>query len=186
VLASGAAAVGAFVLLVMIAACVGSSTRADRTTWRSPDAVPARAATAVQALTTTYVRHQPVTMVSLARLPGRGATPAPPGLRTFPHAGEVYVSPAQAALIRDLPAAQLADRLPKPAGGASYGTIGAAGLASPDELVAVIGRASTDPAVSPAAEGGNFYDEGQTAARRSPASPVPRRACSPAPTGRPS
>jgi hypothetical protein len=163
VLAAGAAAVGAFVLLVMIAACVGSSTRADRTTWRSPDAVPARAATAVQALTTTYVRHQPVTMVSLARLPGRGDPPAPPGLRAFPHAGEVYVSPALAALIRELPAAQLADRLPKPAGGASYGTIGAAGLASPDELVAVIGRAPTDPAVSPAAEGGNFYDEGQTA-----------------------
>ncbi|MFI8893903.1 FtsX-like permease family protein [Streptomyces paradoxus] len=162
-LAAGAAAVGAFVLLVMIAACVGSSTRADRTTWRTPDAVPARAATAVQALTTTYVRHQPVTMVSLARLPGRAATPAPPGLRAFPHEGEVYVSPALAALIHDLPAGQLADRLPKPAGGAAYGTIGAAGLASPGELVAVIGRAPTDPAVSAAAEGGNFYDEGQTA-----------------------
>ncbi|WP_319689754.1 hypothetical protein [Streptomyces europaeiscabiei] len=61
--------------------------------------------------------------------------------------------------MRELPAGQLADRLPNPA---SYGTIGAAGLASPDELVAVVGRAPSDPAVSKAAEGGDWYDEGQT------------------------
>ncbi|WP_338897019.1 FtsX-like permease family protein [Streptomyces sp. TG1A-60] len=158
-LAAGAAAVSAFVLLVVIAASLGSGTRADRTTWRTPDAVPTKAATAVQAMTTTYVRHQPVTVVNLAQLPGREPTPAPPGLRGFPEKGEVYISPALAELIHRLPANQLADRFPKPQ---SYGTIGTAGLASPDELVAVIGRTSTDPAVSKAAEGGNDYDYGQT------------------------
>ncbi|MER7408488.1 ABC transporter permease [Streptomyces sp. NPDC000070] len=156
------AAVSTFVLLLMIAASLGSGDRADRTTWRLPHAAPAGQGTAIQALTTTYVRHEPVTVVSLAQLPGRKATPAPPGLTSFPKQGEVYLSPALVELSRELPADQLADRLPGPAKG-SYGTIGAAGLASPDELVAVVGRAPTDPAVSKAAEGGNFYDEGQTA-----------------------
>ncbi|MGC9544678.1 hypothetical protein [Streptomyces sp. UG1] len=48
-------------LLVTSTAALGSGTRADRTTRPTPDAVPA-AATAVQAPTTTYVRHQPVTV----------------------------------------------------------------------------------------------------------------------------
>ena len=52
-LAAGAAAVGAFVLLVMVAAALGSGTRADRTAWRTPE--PARHGTAVQAIATTYV-----------------------------------------------------------------------------------------------------------------------------------
>ncbi|MEV7888111.1 FtsX-like permease family protein [Streptomyces sp. NPDC002817] len=158
-LAAGAAAVGVFVMLVMIAATTGSAVRADRTAWRTPDAV--KHGTAVQALATTYVRHEPVTVVSLAQLPDRARTPAPPGLRSFPKQGEVYVSPALADLLHKLPADQLADRFPKPA---SYGTIGSAGLASPDELVAVVGRAPGAAAVSPAAEGGaTWYDIGQAA-----------------------
>lgn len=161
VLAAGAAAVGAFVMLVMIAATLGSDVRADRTAWRTPDAVSAQQATAVQTLATTYVRQEPVTVVSLAQLPDRRATPAPPGLSAFPKNGEVYVSPALAELMRKLPAGQLADRFPKVT---SYGTIGAAGLASPDELVAVIGRAPGDPAVSKAAGGGaTWYDLEQAA-----------------------
>ncbi|MFG2029718.1 ABC transporter permease [Streptomyces sp. NPDC048825] len=159
-LAAVVAAVSAFVLLMMIAVSLGSGARADRTDWRTPDAAPARQATAVQALTTTYVRHEPVSVVSLAQLPDRKATPAPPGLSSFPKRGEVYVSPALAEVMRELPANQLADRFPKPE---SYGTIGAAGLASPDELVAVVGRAPSDPAVSKAAGGGNWFDAGQTA-----------------------
>ncbi|NNN35688.1 ABC transporter permease [Streptomyces sp. S3(2020)] len=158
-LAAGAAAVGAFVMLVMIAATTGSAVRADRTAWRTPD--PVEHGTAVQALATTYVRHEPVTVVSLAQLPDRARTPAPPGLEVFPKQGEVYVSPALAELLHRLPAGQLAGRFPK---SASYGTIGAAGLASPDELVAVVGRAPGAAAVSSAAEGGaTWYDIGQAA-----------------------
>ncbi|MFE0252823.1 FtsX-like permease family protein [Streptomyces sp. NPDC059010] len=144
-LAAGAAAVGAFVMLVIIAATLGAGTRADHTKWRTPDAVSAKQATAVQALATTYVRHEPITVVSLAQLPDRRATPAPPGLSAFPKPGQVYVSPALAELLHKLPAGQLADRFPKVT---SYGTIGTAGLASPDELVAVVGRTPADPAVS--------------------------------------
>lgn len=157
-LAAAAAAVGSLVLLTLLAAYLGAGARADRTAWRTPQ--PDRHGTAVQALTTTYVRDEPVTVVSLTQLPGHRATVAPPGLSTFPKQGEVYVSPALAGLLRELPANQLADRFPKVT---SYGTIGAAGLASPDELVAVVGRAPKDPAVAKSAEGGGMYDEGLTA-----------------------
>ncbi|MEU1511336.1 FtsX-like permease family protein [Streptomyces sp. NPDC005811] len=161
-LAAAVAATGTFVMLVVLAACLGSGTRADRTAWRTPE--PARQATAVQAVTTTYVRHEPVTVVSLARLPGRPPTGAPPGLARFPRPGEVYVSPALAKLLRELPADRLADRFPRTG---SYGTVGAAGLASPDEPVAVVGRAPDAPEVSAAAAGDqNWFDEGQTARAR--------------------
>ncbi|MER7901325.1 FtsX-like permease family protein [Streptomyces sp. NPDC096046] len=158
-IAAATAAVGALVLLIMLAAAFGSGSRAERTSWRAPHAAPAGQATAVQAMTTTFVRHQPLTVVNLAQLPGRSPTPAPPGLRGFPKKGEVYLSPALAELVHRLPGGQLAARFPKPA---SYGTIGAAGLASPDELVAVIGRAPTDPTVSKAAEDGDIFDTGLT------------------------
>lgn len=71
----------------------------------------------------------------------------------------MYVSPSLAALLHELPASRLADRFPKTT---SYGTIGAAGLASPDELVAVVGRAPGDPAVSKAAGEQSYYDEGMS------------------------
>ncbi|MFJ4979187.1 FtsX-like permease family protein [Streptomyces coeruleorubidus] len=158
-LAAGAAVVSSFLLLLMIAASLGSDARADHTTWRTPDAVPAKRATAVQATTTTYVRHEPVTVVNLAQLPGRETTPAPPGLSGFPKQDEVYVSPALAELLHKLPAGQLADRFPK---ATSYGTIGAAGLASPDELVAVVGRTPGAPAVSKNAGEQSYYDDDLT------------------------
>lgn len=157
-LAAAAAAVGVFVLLVMVAAALGSGARADRTAWRTPE--PAKHGTAVQALATTYIHHEPVSVVSLAQLPGRPETPAPPGLASFPKRGEVYVSPALAALLHELPAHRLADRFPKVS---SYGTIGAAGLASPDDLVAVVGRAPSDPALAAAAEGSTAFDIDQAA-----------------------
>ncbi|MEH0541712.1 ABC transporter permease [Streptomyces sp. B21-105] len=158
-LAAGAAAVGSFLLLLMVAAALGAGARADHTTWRAPVAVPAQRATAVQVTTVTYARREPVTVVSLAQLADRGRTPAPPGLTAFPKPGEVYVSPALAALLHELPAGRLADRFPKVR---SYGTIGAAGLAAPDELVAVVGRAPTDPAVAATAGEQNYYDDGMT------------------------
>ncbi|MFR0357561.1 FtsX-like permease family protein [Streptomyces sediminimaris] len=63
-------------------------------------------------------------------------SPVPPGLTHLPAPGEYYASPALAELIRDTPADQLGDRFP----GRLTGTIGDAALASPDSLIAVIGR----------------------------------------------
>ncbi len=67
-----------------------------------------------------------------------GDAPVPPGLPGIPPAGDAYVSPALAALIAATPPDQLGDRF-----GRVVGLISDAGLRSPDELAAVVGR---DPA----------------------------------------
>ncbi|KUO18058.1 hypothetical protein AQJ91_27040 [Streptomyces dysideae] len=96
---------------------------------------------AVEALGTTFSQGVPVTVVDVARLPGR-TTPAPPGLDRFPAPGELWVSPALGALLDRLPD----DRHPVP--GTPAGTLGRAALAYPGELVAVVGHRSMDPAVT--------------------------------------
>ena len=73
------------------------------------------------------------------------SSPVPPGLPHDPAAGTYYASPALAALIHDTPASQLADRYP----GHLAGTIGDAGLPSPDSLVVVVGRTPAQLAQTP-------------------------------------
>jgi hypothetical protein len=63
--------------------------------------------------------------------------PAVPGLAAMPAAGQFYASPALAALLATVPADELGDRYP----GTIAGTIGSAGLQSPDALAIVIGYA---------------------------------------------
>lgn len=64
------------------------------------------------------------------------SSPVPPGLSHDPAPGTYYASPALAALLRSVPADQLADRYP----GHLAGIIGDAALPSPDSLVIVLGR----------------------------------------------
>jgi ABC-type antimicrobial peptide transport system permease subunit len=66
--------------------------------------------------------------------------PVVPGLSAMPAAGQFYASPALAALLRTVPANELADRFP----GTLAGTIGAAGLQGPDDLAIVIGHPPSD------------------------------------------
>jgi hypothetical protein len=152
VLAAAAAAVSALVLLILLAAWVGAGARADRTAWLTP--APDRNGTAIQALGTTFADGKPIIVVNLAQLPHRPAAPAPPGLSAFPKPGQVYLSPALAELVHRLPANQLADRFPK----TSYRTLGDDALASPEQLLVVIGRAADDPEVSAAVgDGGDAF-----------------------------
>jgi ABC-type lipoprotein release transport system permease subunit len=69
----------------------------------------------------------------------------PPGLPRLPEAGEYYASPALAALIRDIPADQLADRYP----GRLVGTIAPAGLTAPNSLVVVVGHTAAELSQEP-------------------------------------
>lgn len=138
-LAVAAAAVSTTLLLLCVAMNLGFQHRSDRADWRNP--VESCRPVAVEAVGTTFSRGVPVTVVDVARLPGRTA-PAPPGLDRFPAPGELWVSPALGALLDRLPA----DRHPVP--GTPTGTLGRAALVHPGELVAVVGHRSTDPAVT--------------------------------------
>ncbi|WP_258572627.1 ABC transporter permease [Actinomadura parmotrematis] len=134
-----AVTVASGLLLFAAAADHAFAQRADADAWRHPAA--SGTATAVEALSTDHVRGRPVTVVDLAAL--EPSAPVPPGLPRFPRPGETWTSPALAAQMRRLPADQLADRFP-----ARAGNLGDAALVHPGELVAVVGRAPGDPAMT--------------------------------------
>jgi hypothetical protein len=73
------------------------------------------------------------------------ASPVPPGIRSDPGPGQYDISPALSALLRAVPATELADRYP----GHQAGLIGQTGLPSPDSLVIVVGRSAAQMAHLP-------------------------------------
>jgi FtsX-like permease family protein len=73
--------------------------------------------------------------------------PVPPGLSALPGPGAYYVSPALAELLASTPAGQLGDRFP----GRPAGVLGREALASPDLLVAVVGRTPAEAQKLPGA-----------------------------------
>lgn len=135
-----AVAVSTALLLFALTANLAFAARADREAWRNP--VAGGDPVAIQATHEDHVRDMIVTVVDVAPL--RETTERPPGLSRMPRPGELWVSPALAALLRELPAGQLAARFP----GAVTGTIGDDGLVHPGELVAVVGRAADDPVMT--------------------------------------
>lgn len=129
-----------FVLLLMLGLQQGLDQRADRTAWRTPDAATVEP-TAIQAGFTDFVDRRPLAVVELAAL--TQSPPEVPGMGSFPAPGEVWVSPALAELMSELPPDRLADRFPAPPSAELTRTA----LEHPDELVAVVGRGPDDPAM---------------------------------------
>ncbi|MFC6886169.1 ABC transporter permease [Actinomadura yumaensis] len=138
-----AVAVSTGLLMFAVGANHAFGQRADADAWRHPHKAAAGKGTAIEALSTDYVRGKPITVVDLAALDGRA--PVPPGMKRFPKPGETWVSPALGRMMADRPADRLAQRFPS---GKAAGTLGREALIHPDELVAVIGRAPSDPAVT--------------------------------------
>ncbi|MEV5408166.1 ABC transporter permease [Thermopolyspora sp. NPDC052614] len=136
-----AVAVSTALLLFALTANLAFAARADRDAWRHPVAADGEPI-AIQATHEDYVRDSIITVVDIAPL--RETAAHPPGLDRMPRPGELWVSPALAALLRELPPAQLAERFP----GRVTGMIGDAGLVYPGEPVAVVGRAPTDPVMT--------------------------------------
>ncbi|GGP94954.1 hypothetical protein BKA00_003775 [Actinomadura coerulea] len=135
-----AVAISTGLLLFAVGADHAFLQRAHADAWRHPGK-PAANPSMVEALSTDYVRGKPITVVDLAAL--RADAPVPPGMTRFPKPGEVWTSPALARLMRDLPADRLARRFPSRAG-----ILGRGALVHPGELVAVVGRAPDDPAMT--------------------------------------
>src|ERR1022692_681370 len=90
-----------------------------------------------------YYQGQTIERLDVAAL-GPGA-PVPPGISRLPGAGQYDASPALAALLRSVPPDELGDRF----SGALAGTIGAAALSGPDELVVYVGYTPAQLAVLP-------------------------------------
>jgi hypothetical protein len=137
----GAVAVSTALLLFAVTANFAFQSRGDRDAWRNPVAAKEKA-TAVQAARFDYVRDKRMLVVDVAALPGRSPAP-PPGLDRFPAPGEAWLSPALAALAKELPRDQLAARFP-----AVAGELGEEALAYPGELVAVVGQRPDAPVMT--------------------------------------
>lgn len=141
-LTAAGVAVATAIALTVLSFLPGLDGRADRMAWREPTvAASAEAATIAQQRSLDLFDERVIDRVDLAPLDvsaDLADLPAPPGLDRFPEAGEIYVSPALQRLLQDTPDGELADRFP----GTVRGTIGSAGLAHDDELVAVVGYAA--------------------------------------------
>lgn len=135
-LMAGGVAVGVVLLLFSLTAMPALQGRIDRYAWHRTDASspPTAPDPALWLAVTDRYAGQNIIRVHIAALGAR--PPVPPGLDRLPGAGEMVVSPALAELLRSVPNDQLGDRFP----GQVTGTIGPAGLVSPDELVAIVGH----------------------------------------------
>jgi hypothetical protein len=129
--------VGVLLLLLSLTGQSAAQGRADRSGWRSadPDTPPAAPDPALFLSVTDYHEGRAMSRAYVAALGDR--PPLPPGLDRLPGPGEVAVSPAMRRLLEATPDDQLDDRYP----GRIVATIGSEGLAHPDELVALVGRA---------------------------------------------
>jgi cell division protein FtsX len=131
-LTAAAVAIGTAILLFAISFQPALGDRDSRQAWRQPlwleDAQPRL----LLAVLDDRYQDQVFVRVLVARL--TADAPAPPGVAALPGPGETYVSPALADLLAHTPADQLAPRV-----GKVVGTIGPAGLRSPQELIAIIG-----------------------------------------------
>jgi len=136
-----ATALGVGMLLSTVAGMHAVQVQDDRYAWLEtgagfvhPRPVPAGTTPLLWSLSPDEFRGRVIARVDVA---ATGAhSPVPPGLAGIPAAGEYYASPALVTLLDRFPRSQLAARFP----GRLAGTVGAAGLAAPDSLVAVVGR----------------------------------------------
>lgn len=137
-----AVAVATLLLQFAVAGNFAFDERADRTSWREPAAATGEAE-AIIATAADHYGGDSVTRVDLAAI-GDDA-PVPPGMDAFPSPGEVWLSPAAADLLEDVPESDFLAR---------YGDVEVAGelgpeaLAHPNELVAVVGRDAADPVMT--------------------------------------
>ncbi|GAA2838126.1 FtsX-like permease family protein [Crossiella cryophila] len=126
----------AVTLVSWLAAVPGAlDARAEHEAWRQPGPLVNESAATVRVKNSQdRVRDKVITRVDVAAL--TPDAPAAPGLLRVPQPGEVLLSPALAALARDLPADQLAKRFQ----GKVIGELGDQALIYPGELVAVVGH----------------------------------------------
>jgi len=133
-----AVALGVGLLLAALAGVNGLQAQTDRGAWLDTSAQSAPPAPASGGLwwlsSTDEFGSQAIDRVDVAAA-GWNA-PVPPGIAHLPGPGEYDASPALTALLRSEPAKELRDRYP----GREIGTIGAAGLPSPNSLIIVVGH----------------------------------------------
>jgi hypothetical protein len=152
VLTAAAVALGVGLLLAALAAISALNAQSLRTGWLNSTGAPDHSAPAAPGASPEWWRYsfdeygdKEIQRVDVAALGPH--SPVPPGIPALPGPGQYYASPALAALLRSVPAGQLADRFP----GRQAGTIGPAALSAPGSLVVVVGDTPGQLARAPGA-----------------------------------
>jgi hypothetical protein len=144
-----AVALGVGLLLAALAGINGLHAQSDRGAWLNSAVQPTPPTSAASGLwwepSTDSFGSQLIDQIDVAAA-GPGA-PIPPGMSRVPGPGQYFASPALVSLLRSQPADELRDRYP----GRLVGTIGGAGLPSPNSLIIVIGHSVDQLLEQPAA-----------------------------------
>lgn len=142
-LTAGAVAVGTAILLYAAAFLPAVGDRDARTAWRDGFDLGEAGGTLVLVVE-DRVDGETLTRVHVAIPDDAAGTPGPvpPALTELPAPGDAYVSPALAARMTAMAPDALSERI-----GHVVGTIGEPWLASPDELIAIIGT-EPDPLIA--------------------------------------
>ena len=137
------------VIMLVAGANSGLARRDARVAWRTPvsNPIPAEVAEADSAATDsarllTIYEYRAGQQIVTTHYGPRPEAPVPPGLDRLPRPGEVFLSPAAVRFVDESPEVFPA------AYRDSVGVIADDGLASPDELAVVVGRAPDDPIFS--------------------------------------
>jgi hypothetical protein len=132
-----AVGIGVGLLLSVLAMFHAYRTTIDRPCWECTDKASA-SGSLLWNYSQDYYGGATIERLDVATLaPG---APTMPGLAHMPPAGQFFASPALAKLLAEAPGDRLGARFP----GTLSGTVGAAALDSPDELVIVVGRPAAD------------------------------------------
>ena len=145
-----AVAIGAAIMLSVLADFHAFTTTNNRPSWESTRGqalrrdYPAATRSELWNYSNDIYQGQTIERLDVAGLSAHA--PVPPGVGKLPGSGQYYASPALAALIRSVPRDELGDRFP----GKLAGTIGQQALTGPGELVIYIGYAPANLAALPA------------------------------------
>ena len=135
---AAAVALGVGLLLAALAGINGLHAQSDRGAWLNSAVQPTPPTSPANGLwwepSTDSFGSQLIDQIDVA--PAGPGAPIPPGMSRLPGAGQFFASPALVSLLRSQPADELRDRYP----GRLVGTIGSAGLPSPNSLIVVIGH----------------------------------------------
>ena len=140
---------GVGLLLAALAGINGLHAQSDRGAWLNSAVQPTPPTSPARGLwwepSTDSFGGQLIDQIDVAAA-GPGA-PIPPGMSRLPGPGQYFASPELVSLLRSQPADELRDRYP----GRLVGTIGGAGLPSPNSLIIVIGHSVGQLSKQPAA-----------------------------------
>ena len=146
---AAAVALGVGLLLAALAGINGLHAQSDRGAWLNSAVQPTPPTSPASGLwwepSTDSYGSQLIDQIDVAAA-GPGA-PIPPGMSRLPGPGQYFASPELVSLLRSQPANELRDRYP----GRLVGTIGGAGLPSPNSLIIVVGHSVGQLSKQPAA-----------------------------------